>query len=354
MFTHFLWNGKKLKIALKILQANKKAGGAKLVDLKKKDQSLKISWISILENDPQMSTIAYSAMNNAMNENLWKCNLHARDVKWLKIPNKFWRNVVEDWCEYNYKVNFLDDKTILLWNSEIRIQDRPFFWKKCYERGLLYLSQLVVNGIFVSVNEAYRLFGMTIMEYNSVLSGIPGHTKRELKQGLRKNTPTSVTYNPGHIYQELTFVPELMKAKHEAWEKDLQKSIGFNDFLKAIEEISIITNITTFRSFQYRLVQRGLITNKNLFRWKMRDDPYCHFCSKNKETILHLFIYCEKVANFWMEVEQYMREFTPEQINFDVDAVIFNRIIFTPKGHIKNFLCLVATQFIYRQKVLKF
>ena len=47
-----------------------------------------------------------------------------------------------------------------------------------------------------------------------------------------------------------------------------------------------------------------------------------------------------------------MDQFSEEQIDFDVDTVICNKLVNNP-GHIKNFLCLVTKQYIYRKRCLK-
>ena len=46
----FIWNGKKARIAMPTLRASKPCGGLRLFDLKKKEQSIKISWIFKLEH----------------------------------------------------------------------------------------------------------------------------------------------------------------------------------------------------------------------------------------------------------------------------------------------------------------
>ena len=64
MVESFLWNGRKPKVKLSILQANKSEGGAGLVNFGIKDDSLKIAWVQILETDSVISSMAYRKLSN--------------------------------------------------------------------------------------------------------------------------------------------------------------------------------------------------------------------------------------------------------------------------------------------------
>ena len=47
----------------------------------------------------------------------------------------------------------------------------------------------------------------------------------------------------------------------------------------------------------------------------------------------------------WKYVEEFMNDFSDEQINFGENTVIANQIIYQP-GHITNFIQLMAKQYI--------
>ena len=81
----------------------------------------------------------------------------------------------------------------------------------------------------------------------------------------------------------------------------------------------------------------------------MRENDKCTFCEEETESVIHLFVYCPKVAQLWVQMEENMNKFSLDQINFSVDSVLWNRLVLQPIGHIKNFMCLVIKQYIYRQ-----
>ena len=60
-----------------------------------------------------------------------------------------------------------------------------------------------------------------------------------------------------------------------------------------------------------------------------------------------------EVSNLWIAMKSYMLKYSSEQINFQIDTVLWNRIIHQLIGHITYFICLVIKHFIYRQRCLK-
>ena len=72
----FLWNGKKSKIALKILQNPKKQGGLGLVNLTNKDKALKATWPKILALEDEYSKLVYDIMRvSSLQEDIWRCTI---------------------------------------------------------------------------------------------------------------------------------------------------------------------------------------------------------------------------------------------------------------------------------------
>ena len=152
IISDFIWNNKKAEISMAILQTTETAGGANLVNLMAKDTALKVSWINIINNNPQVANLAYYFIGKELCEKIWMCRIDVNDVKYLNIKNTFWVHVMEAWATYRQKeeTDEIMKNMILWWNSRIRVDGRPFFWKRCYCKGLIYISQLVQEGQFIS------------------------------------------------------------------------------------------------------------------------------------------------------------------------------------------------------------
>ena len=108
-----------------------------------------------------------------------------------------------------------------------------------------------------------------------------------------------------------------------------------------------------YRSFQYRLLQRGIVTNVQLYQWNIVPSDLCYYCGRERETIIHLFWACENTTKLWDDYAEYIADrFGIYEPNLDVIAIITNRIV-PLKNHVVNFLCLLVKQTIYAQRCLK-
>ena len=66
-------------------------------------------------------------------------------------------------------------------------------------------------------------------------------------------------------------------------------------FVKCFTDLLAVTNIPKYRSFQYRLLHRAIVTNVQLHYYKLTNSDQCSFCHMQRETYSHLFIQCKKV-----------------------------------------------------------
>ena len=51
---------------------------------------------------------------------------------------------------------------------------------------------------------------------------------------------------------------------------------------------------TQLRAFYFKLFHKAICTNKFLNKIGRSDSPFCYFCNKNDETLVHLFCECER------------------------------------------------------------
>ena len=103
IFVQFIWNKRKPKIPTRALMSDYSNGGIRLVDVAKREQALKATWIQIIANDDQIANLAFSMLNSDLKDWIFECNLHITDVGVLQISNSFWKNVLEAWCLYHYQ-----------------------------------------------------------------------------------------------------------------------------------------------------------------------------------------------------------------------------------------------------------
>ena len=156
------------------------------------------------------------------------------------------------------------------------------------------------------------------------------------------------------IYSFLADDRMLLHNKFTKWRMDLGDNMveTLSDFTQAHREIYGITNVPKYRSFQYRLLQRGLVTNVQLSRWKILESDLCTFCNIQPETATHLMWSCTEVQKLWLDVKSMIEQRYNIEINLSLSAVILNKIV-TVRYHIANFMCLLCKHFIYTNRCLK-
>ena len=152
----YLWSKARAKISNDMLEQTKENGGLGLTNIVIKEKALKATWVQKLESDTGLRETAYENLSPTLRDCIWICNLHEKDVNIVMnnkgdARNSFWRDVFKAWCSYNYDNEKSEKDTFLWFNSEIRINDKPFLWEKYYKEGLCWASQLFENNVLISV-----------------------------------------------------------------------------------------------------------------------------------------------------------------------------------------------------------
>ena len=364
----FLWKGKKAKISLKILQLPVDQGGLKLVDLKAKDKALKATWPQILTGEEDYAKMVYKIMRcSALGHDIWRCSIDPRDVGSLGIKNQFWQDLLVSWSSYNYYVDRRIENQLLWYNSRIKVRNRSIFWRDAYQKGLVYVYQLFEQGDFKTDEKIYLEYGLTSLRYNSLKTSIPMEWKIFCKENPAQSILPLVPHNfdrcicgnirnlSQKVYTYLLDDAMIIHYKFIKWRQELGEEYEdtLTDFAKRHKDIYRVTNIAKYRSFQYRLLQRGIITNIQLYTWGIAPSDQCSFCKKERETVIHLLVECEKVKSLWESVKEYIgQRFPGVKVVLTPTNILMNTICQDNKAHVVNFLCLLVKQFVYRQRCM--
>ena len=149
------------------------------------------------------------------------------------------------------------------------------------------------------------------------------------------------------VYRFLGDDAMIIHNKYIKWRDEIGEFCdGICDYAKQHLEIYRVTNVPKYRSCQYRILQRGLVTNIQLSKWGMRESELCSFCKSEPETTSHLLADCPIVRELWNKVEKHIYlEYGLLNLNTSTEAIILNRLV----GYksVVNFICLLTKQFIY-------
>ena len=363
----FLWSGKKSKIAYSMLQNPKHQGGLDLVNLTKKDIALKASWPQILGKEQEYAEMVYGIMKcSTLKENLWRCSIAPEDAREYKTSNVFWRDVLVSWSEYNFFHNTRVENQIIWNNSSIRVKGKPVRWDDVLKKGLIYVYQLFENQRYKSYDIVAEQYDLTLLRFNSLKAALPKTWKE-----FFVNTP-AILYLPlpphnfdvamneqnrkltQKVYRYIAGDSSMLQNKYLKWKQELGEEFGHDveEYAKHFTRIYKISNVAKLRSFQYRLLQRGLVTNIHLEKWKLSSTDVCYYCKTERESITHLLCQCEIVKAFWVKVKTWLCEkFSLQETDLEVcdRSIIFNNVV--QKGDsVVNLIVLLAKHYIYRQK----
>jgi hypothetical protein len=76
------------------------------------------------------------------------------------------------------------------------------------------------------------------------------------------------------------------------------------------------TKEVKLKNVQYKILHNIYPTQKHLFKWKLSDTPYCHYCKNEVETIMHAIHYCPIAMETKANLERHIKN------EFDIDLVI--------------------------------
>ena len=103
---------------------------------------------------------------------------------------------------------------------------------------------------------------------------------------------------------------------------------------------------TKSREFQYKLLNRCLITNAFLFKVGLASTPACSFCGDMDESLEHLITSCHYPKNFWAEVIKWFHKQGIKIVNLS-DKDIMLGIVGCNDELFVNYVLLVDKQYLY-------
>ena len=348
MCQRYLWNNHKPKIQLEILQTPKKAGGLGLVNMRRKEESLKAGWVKELMVRRYPPEYVHKLYATNLGNQLWATNLHHNDIPGLiRSENKFWIDVLDSWCRYHYDEERLSG---IIWlNSKIRINNKPILWKQQIDRGLMYVSDLMQDGQYRAEREICMEYGLSVMQYNSLKSAIPqairersenSETDEQYRKYMATPKPT------GMIYKELCESPPSMLNKEQHWKNDGVEM----DIVCEAYRSQKLTDVAKFQSFQYRHIMRGLVLNNQLKLWKIIESDACSLCGEVKETDQHLFFECEVVQRCWAKLKCLCEKLLNKEIQITYPNIVKCDVA-EDQLSVANYLVIVVKQYVYQKDV---
>ena len=114
----------------------------------------------------------------------------------------------------------------------------------------------------------------------------------------------------------------------------------YNTYINNLSEV-------TLKDFQFKINNKILVTKTFLHQIRKVEDNLCSYCKREPETILHLFVECDKVKEFWQSLRIWLMQNVNISINLDKKGILFS---YQGKCILKNYIMVVAKHYIYKNK----
>ena len=356
----FVWSGKKPKIAFVTLCKKREQGGLRLVNLQAKQDSIMIGNIFRLSNDPFLSKCMSKVLSPALGEMIWRCNLNPKTVQANYDMTDFWVKMLYAWSKINYHIPTCKEEILnqMIWlNSCMLIGNKPVEWRNWISQGIFYIKDLMKGEELNEFKTAEEL-GVNWLKHKQIMATMSKDWKNLLENGAQcsdyqLDLYTKLCVNVGTrnrlIYDMLINDNLAVLKYYNRWVDNVNLLWGFDEYVAEFNRLYAYTQRTKFRDFQYRLLLGKLVTNKDLFEWKLKLDSSCTFCKETEETTFHLLYDCPRVkpiVDFLLNVVCSDLECT---VYTDKWHYLFSHIVDSAK-HVANFLCTVTKQFIYKTR----
>ena len=229
---------------------------------------------------------------------------------------------------------------------------------------------LTENGNFLTFQEFSLKYSRqtNFLQYYQVISAIPKHLLSIAKQTDGFNKPI-FTSNDNIFPLNETVQINLGKAKSRDYynllhakthnedhtgplRRSQNLSINGDTWGKIFKSLKNIYKDTKLKEFQFKLIHRIIVTNKELFRFGIKPDDKCLYCG-DKDSIEHTFIECPFTKTFVQKVIQWSNQTNLCQILPTTEEVLFGIFSSTCDARIKKkfyYTTLAMRHYIYANK----
>lgn len=254
----------------------------------------------------------------------------------------------------------------VLWYNSISNTKGWLFFSAMYEAGINSVGDIysIEHRRFLNCQEIFDKYKVRVdfMQMYRLIQSIPHVWKSYLRNPVQNYDPfvkenwydsclkgDRISRRVYWYMIEQSFMPP--QGSMLLWSQDLDTQFSSKQWSKICTFPWKITLSTKLRLFQYQITQRCLITNINLFYYKIKDSKNCTFCNNSPETIKHMLLDCRIVSRFWGEVfDIFKYYFDDNRLNFSTSELasklLLNRVSLDPQDYL-NTLILIGKRYIY-------
>jgi hypothetical protein len=333
----FIWPSGKHHVKKDVLIQNIDDGGLAMPHIESIIKGMKLTWIKrFLQSDRNYSQIA-QCMSHVDDFSHFFSHNTSVDLMILK-PTLFYKQIIDYWQELKSVDKTVNDilNEKLHCNKNIVVGGKPIAFRTLNANNKIILKDILNpnNTLKTRQNLVNEGFNLSIMEYNSLVSCIPKHWLKKIKnssstfvliddcnvkvngQYKHFNIVTCKDYCKEFVSRKVTVPTALRKWEDEYFYVNFDWSCIFCNPYSSCRE-------TAAQSLQYQIIHRYFPCQERLSVWYDYEDKHCVLCSDIVDSIEHYFFNCTTVNNMWREFSMLFRNTYDMYIQLGCLDVIF-------------------------------
>ena len=362
----FIWNDKPDKIRRDISILNYDNGGIKILDIDNYINSLKSTWLRkylcgngkwkhVLEKEVNMDIII-----NSGTKGIEEAQKRMHNNFWIDVF-KSWKKIIEAY-KLNQEINVLLQP---IWHNDIlMIGNKTLFINQWYKKGVRYINDLVnENNQFYNHNQFQINYNIRtdFLTYYGIINSVRKFVKNEDLLYSKEIYYPIIPMNIQIFYKNRSGARDLYNIVYFSKAKRLPPAAQKWNQLLHLDDIQweliyklpfTITTNTKLQWFQVRINHSILGTNWLLNKINSNTNPNCSFCSKEIETIEHIFWECNIVK---ILLQQFQYSINKYNIGFNMskNKFILGQYIKENNHKTKNMISIWIKYYIYKTKLKK-
>ena len=342
IFFRFLWkrnfSNQKAheRVKRKTMVRSKKDGGLDMIDIKKMQESIFLTWVERLisagNEDWKSAPLFYFGPLGGLNvfrSTVGPGNFQGKDL----IKSVFWRRALDVWLTNSLR----HDKSVLangthlqgpLFNSKfIMSNSNPLFLPYCIQKGICCIGDMIYNDTreIISFNQFENIYGRrgdTFLTYHVLYNSL-----RRMSDNFKFST---MIESNKFLFHEIEvgqigrrgFYKIIMSENCHQHVEALWKRKYDIDLASAWILPFKVTKETKLQILQWKIFHNIYPTGILLEKMHIKPNSNCDTCN-TLDTLEHFFFECLQIRCLWHEVELMIAAATGKTFKLDAKLVLF-------------------------------
>lgn len=349
----FLWEKKPARIAYNTLIGPVEEGGLGLVDIEQKKKSMRVKTVKKYldeENKSEWKITMELYLNICGNLKI------GNNILWMKLKNgmmqripDFYKEVLSAWSSLLSEIEFKPHgremilNQPLFLNKNIVSQGKEIYFKKWIEVGFLKVRDVLyeykegflpIQVLIDAMEEAKEEYNENTLkkQYEEVKKAIPKEWVEEIQNEEKSENRMDVFLKRGDklmVFNLCTVKMFYHFFVNSVFKKPIANQFWLRHF-NGVDEGLIWKNMrwklldTDLECLDYFIRQNVMFTEMRLCKIGMEQDAICKVCKTEDEGILHLFLLCEGLGQFFGVLKKLVCDLrkTTKEISWNITLML--------------------------------